>query len=90
MIGRTTCTLNNREMLTIKRLTFQLQSLSKYHLAKNAIKQKEFTGIVDNPSMYYVLITDIIFQLFECEFRDLYLESDGSYNHIPRLPCFGM
>lgn len=69
-------------------LTFQVQSLSKYHLAKDAKKQAEFTGRTDNPVNYYKLATKIILHIFAGELRELYLNSDGSYAHIPELPEF--
>ena len=77
-----------QEIESINLLTFQLQSLSKYHIAKNPKKQADFTGRVDNPSNYYELATKIILQLIDGELRELYLNSDGSFEHIPRLPEF--
>lgn len=88
MLEESNYKMNEEEKETIRLLTFQLQSLSRYHLARSPRKQAEFTGRVGNPAIYYNLITKIILEILSAENRELYLKSDGSYEHIPQTPNF--
>ena len=88
MVQKSSYKTNESEAESLRLLTFQVQSLSKYHLAKSAKKQSEFTGRTDNPINYYKLADKIIISLFEDDLNELYLHSDGSYAHIPELPEF--
>ena len=63
MLNDSDYSLNENEQENIKLLTFQLQSLSKYHLAKNPTKQAEFTGRTTNPVTIYNLVMKIAHEL---------------------------
>ena len=88
MLAETECQLNEEEELSVKRLTYQLQTLSKYHLAKNTQKQAEFTGVVENSQGIYSLIICIAKRLLSDEQLELWLARDNSYDHIPEIPFF--
>jgi len=64
--------LNENEEKKIKHLTFQLQTLSRYPIAKDLNKQNEFTGVVNRHEEYYNLATKIIKDILNTEEWKLY------------------
>lgn len=88
MVKKTDYKLSKDEESSLKRLTFQVQSLSKYHLAKNAVKQKKFSGVVENSMVIYELVIKIAKELLSENNLSLFFDSDSSYDHIPCIPNF--
>lgn len=80
--------LSSQDKKSITQLTFQLQSLGRYHIAKNSEKQNEYSGIIVNPTECYDLVNKIIKEvLTEDEFAS-YFNHDETYDHIPQSPNF--
>ncbi|MEB3311833.1 MAG: hypothetical protein VKJ02_16535 [Snowella sp.] len=88
MLAEAECQLSEEEERSIAQLTFQLQTLSKYHLAKNAAKQSEFSGCTDNPQTIYDLIVRIAKRLLTDEHVKQWMARDESYDHISERPFF--
>ena len=51
---------NDQDKESIVRLQFQLQSLSRYHIARNVYKQSKFSGVIETGERYYTLANEII------------------------------
>jgi hypothetical protein len=88
MLAQTGCDLSKEENQSISRLTFQLQTLSKYHLAKSTTKQAEFTGQVENSRVIYDLVIRIAKKLLSDRQFEMWMMRDTSYDHIPEVPFF--
>ncbi|MEK2080865.1 hypothetical protein WOB72_22610 [Vibrio parahaemolyticus] len=88
MLEKSSFEPDEKESEIIRLLTFQLQSLSRYHLARNRKKQAEFSGRVDNPLTYYNLVSKIIINILSEKLKNVYLEPGEDYSHIPQTPNF--